>query len=379
WNGDCCGRRADAVTSAAEPQEGQECARVDGDALAAFCRAVLAGAGADKQTTEAVTHAMMHGSRFGIDSHGVRLLEHYVKVICGGRVNGAPRMRFAASLPATAILDADHGHGALAPHTAMARAKERARARRLVAVTIRNTSHFGPAGAYAIEAAYDDMIGMAFCNSDSFVRLHGGACRFHGTNPIAMAVPSGGARPWLLDMATSAIPYNRIRLYQSLGLALPAGVASLEDGCDTDDATEATMLAPLGGAFGFKGAGLAGVVEIFSAVLTGMKLSFELLPMSGEDISTPRGMGAFVLAIDPTAFVEKAVFEDGMRRYLEALHGSPAAADEKVLAPGDREWAELERREELGIPIDPQTEQAFRAFAEDLAIPMPALVEPGGG
>lgn len=367
------------MTSAVRPQEGEEGVRVESAALAVFCRAVLVSIGTSKETADAATRAMMHGSRLGIDSHGVRLLDHYVKVIRGGRVNADPRMRLLDGSRAVATLEADHGHGALAAYMAMGRAKELASSGGIGAVAIRNTSHFGPAGAYSVEAAHDGMIGGAFCNSDSFVRLHGGASRFHGTNPIAMAVPSGGERPWLFDMATSAIPYNRIQLYQSLGLPLPTGVASLENGCDTEDASVATMLAPLGSAFGFKGAGLAGVAEIFSAVLTGMKLSFELLPMSGEDISTPRGMGAFVLAIDPAAFVETAVFEDGMRRYLEGLRGSPVAAGEKVLAPGDREWAESDRREKLGIPIDPQTEQVFRAFADAFAIPMPALVEPGGG
>ena len=62
-------------------------------------------------------------------------------------------------------------------------------------------------------------------------------------------------------MATSAIPYNRVQLYRSLGIELPAGVASDTDGLDTQDANAAEMLAPLGGAFGFKGAGLAGLVD----------------------------------------------------------------------------------------------------------------------
>ncbi len=74
------------------------------------------------------------------------------------------------------------------------------------AVAIRNTSHFGPAGAYSLEAARQGFIGITFCNSDSFVRLHDGAQRFHGTNPIAVGVPSGGSDPWLLDMATIPSP-----------------------------------------------------------------------------------------------------------------------------------------------------------------------------
>lgn len=336
-----------------------------------FVHKVLVAAGADEPTANAVTRAMMHGSRLGVDSHGVRLLGHYVQALAGGRVNPRPTMRLAGRVGAVASLDADHGHGALATYAAMNHATRLAGRFGIGAVAIRNGSHFGPAGAFALEAAEHGFIGMAFCNSDSFVRLHDGASRFHGTNPIACAVPVEGGDPWLLDMATSAIPYNRVQLYRSLGLELPTGVASDSRGLDTTDANTAEMLAPLGAAFGFKGAGLAGLVEILSAVLSGMKLSPELAPMGGPDFATPRQLGAFVLALKPDAFVDKATFDDGMRRYLVALRASPPRAGQVVMAPGDREWAEARRRAEEGVPIDPMTASLFRDLAERHGVPLP--------
>jgi LDH2 family malate/lactate/ureidoglycolate dehydrogenase len=339
--------------------------------LDAFCRAILSAAGADEATADAATRAMMHGSLLGVDSHGVRLLDHYVTVLTHGRVNSRPRLRFVLEQGATAVLDADHGHGALATYAAMARAVEIARAMGLGAIAIRNTSHLGPAGAYALAAAEAGMIGIVLCNSDSFVRLHDGASRFHGTNPIACAVPVSGSTPWLLDMATSAITYNRLLLCRSLGLKLPPGVASGSNGEDTDDPEQAAMLAPLGGAYGYKGAGLAGLVEIFSAVVTGMKLSFDLLPMSGPDFTTPRGLGAFVLAVRPDAFVDSDTFRRGMERYLHALRHAPARPDGRVMAPGDREWAEAVRRQQAGVPLDPETVEGFRRLGARYGVPLP--------
>jgi LDH2 family malate/lactate/ureidoglycolate dehydrogenase len=273
-------------------------------------------------------------------------------------------MRIAPRSVATATLDADHGHGAYAAYLAMDHAVQLASSAGIGAVGIRNSSHFGPAGAFALSAAERGLIGVAMCNTDSFVRLHDGASRFHGTNPIACAVPLAGDRPWLLDMATSAIPYNRVMLYRSLGFPLPEAVASTESGADTTSADEVEMLAPLGAAFGFKGAGLAGLAEIFSAVITGMRLSFDILPMAGPDLSTPRAMGAFVLAIRPDAFVDRAEFDAGMQRYVGNLRGSPARAGQTVLAPGDREWAEADRRDDAGAPLDPGTLAEFHALAE---------------
>ena len=126
------------------------------------------------------------------------------------------------------------------------------------AVAIRASSHFGAAGAYAKAVAEAGMLGFCFCNSDSFVRLQGGAEKFHGTNPIAMAGPAGeGQDPWLFDMATSAIPFNKVQLSRALGIPLPPDTASNGQGVNTTDPDEAAMLAPLGGEFGYKGAGLA--------------------------------------------------------------------------------------------------------------------------
>lgn len=340
-----------------------------------FCRAVLAAVGCDDATTDAATRSMMHGSRLGVDSHGVRLLEHYVAVLEGGRVAKRPKPRIVSEFGAVATLDADHGHGALGARLAMRRAVELAGMFGIGAVGIRNSSHFGPAGAFAVEAAEAGCIGLATCNSDAFVRLHEGAMRFHGTNPIACAVPIEGERPWLFDMATSTIPYNRIQLYRSLGRDLPEGTASRDDGEDTIDASQAQMLAPLGGAFGFKGAGLAGIAEIFSAVLNGMTLSFDLLPMAGPDVSTARGLGAFVMAIRPEAFGEREVFQRGMRRYVEQLRASPARAGGVVLAPGDREWAEADRRAIAGVPLDPATDRAFEQLAGRFGIDPPIFAD----
>ncbi len=343
--------------------------RVGAEPLESFCRDALRAVGADERTAAAATRAMMHASRLGIDSHGVRMLGHYRRAIANGRVNGKPTLRFARDFGATAVLDADNGHGALAAYTAMDRAVSIARNEGIGAVAIQNSSHLGAAGAYPLVAAEAGLIGLCVCNADAIVRLHGGAQRFHGTNPIAAAVPVSGERPWLLDVPTSAVPLQRVNLYRSLGRKLPPGVASDAEGRDTDDPAKVAMLAPLGGeVVGYKGAGLAGLAEILSAALTGMGLSFELIGMVGDDLSKPRRLGAFVMAINPTAFVAKEVFDDAMRRYVLALRASRPSAGGKVMAPGDREWEEEERRRRDGIPLDPETQRQFAEIAAESGI-----------
>ena len=351
--------------------------RASVDGLTAFCHAALRAAGADEATASAASRAMVHGSRLGVDSHGVRLLDHYVSVLRGGRVNGSPKIRILDETGAVATLDADHGHGALAAYAGMEHAVGLAGRYGIGAVSIRNSSHFGPAGAYALAAAEAGFIGIAMANSDSFVQLHDGIGRFHGTNPIAAAAPIAGDKPWLLDMATSAITYNKVQLYKSLGAELPEGVAATETGEPTRDANKADALAPVGHMFGFKGAGLAGLIEILGAVVGGMRVAPDILPMGGVDRSTPREMGAFVLALKPDAFVPLETFQRGMVHYLESLRTSPAQPGASVMAPGDREWAEERRRLAYGVPIDPETERAFRLMAEKDGLPLPFIGETG--
>lgn len=337
------------------------------DDLDRFCRAVLAGVGADPETARDCTASMIHGSIHGVDSHGVRLLGHYTNALQGGRLNKSPKMQFTRTRAGSGMLHSDNAQGARATYAAVDHACELAAEAGVGAVGITDSSHFGPAGAYAMRAAQRGMLALVTCNGDSFVRLHDGVERFHGTNPLSIACPAPG-NAWLLDMATSAVPYNRVELYRSTGTTLPEGVASDNAGADTTDPHLAEMLAPLGGIFGFKGAALGGVAEILSAVLTGMKLSPDIAPMGGPDLSTPRGLGAFVIVLDPGAFAGAEIVQAGITRYLELLRASPARPGRKVMAPGDREWALAMERRQNGITLDPVTADSFAELARSLKI-----------
>jgi len=322
--------------------------------------AALRRAGASEASLQAATRAMLHASLAGVDSHGVRLTEHYCTMLAGGRLNRDPQLRVSRNAAGSATLDGDDGLGHYAAYRAVEVGIELAQQAGVGAVGIAQSSHLGAAGAYALAGAEQGFVTFATTNTDSMVALHDGASRFHGTNPLAFAAPVPGSRPWLLDMATSSIPMNRVLLHRSLGLELPAGVAADAAGAATADPHAAEMLLPLGGAeYGYKGAALAGVATLFSALLTGATLDGDFIPMyggAGGDISTPRNMGHFVLVIDPDKFVGREMFGVMITRYLASLRGAavrPGA--ERVMAPGDREWEEMALREAQGVPVDPDT------------------------
>ena len=127
---------------------------------------------------------------------------------------------------------------------------------------------------------------------------------------------------------------------------------------------------PLGGmCFGFKGATLAAVAEVLSAIMTGMPHCSRLLAMAGPDLSTPRHLGHFFFVIDPKRFVSAGVYEAGMLAYLSDLRSQPSRSGTRIMAPGDREWAIETRRREHGIPLSEALAQALDELADRLHLP----------
>lgn len=324
--------------------------------LAELSRAVLTSAGADAESAEAATAAMLHASVHGVDSHGIRLLPFYADCLRSGLAKGSPEIAISHPRRATAVIDADGGLGHIAMYRAMDEACAIARDCGIGMSAVINSTHFGAAGAYTLAAADAGFIGFATANSGAFVVPHGGSRPIHGTNPISLAAPNPAGNPFLLDMATSSIPWNKVLRYRTEGIELPEGVAVEANGSFVTDPHRAVALAPVGGIdFGYKGAALAGVAEILSGVLTGMRLSIE---QDGLALADSR-MGHFVMAIDPTLFMPLAAFGEKLQLYLDAFHAQPG-----TYAAGGPEWEARARRVADGIPLPGGLHAELRAAAE---------------
>jgi LDH2 family malate/lactate/ureidoglycolate dehydrogenase len=332
--------------------------------LRSFVSSCLEKAGADRPSTEAVTRSLVGASLRGVDSHGVRLLPHYLKALAGGRINGSPRLNFARLSTGTGRLDADDGFGHLAGYRAIEAGIRLADENGIAAVTVINSSHFGAAGSYALAAAESGYLAIALCNSDKLVLPFDGVTPFHGTNPISFAAPVAGRRPYLIDMASSAIPLNRVLQYQAINRPLPRDVAVDKGGVMTTDAETAAALLPVGGAdYGYKGAALAGLCEVLSSALTGMAFSHQLLSMAGPDYTTRRHLGHFFLVMKPEAFIEPHLYQEQIAVYLADLRAQPATPENRVMAAGDREWHEEANRLASGIPLDAAVAAEFAELA----------------
>ena len=334
------------------------------DALAEFSRNVLLSAGADAPSAEAATWAMLHASLHGVESHGIRLLPWYADCLRSGLAKGNPNIKVELKRRAAALVDADGGMGHVAMYRAMDEACALARDCGIGMACVINSTHFGAAGAYTLAAANAGFIGLVTANSGALVVPHGGTKAIHGTNPYSVAAPNPGGEPFLLDMATSAIPWNKVLRSRTEGLELPPGVAVNKQGQFVTDPHQALALAPVGGAdFGYKGAALAGVAEVLGGVLTGMRLSRE---QDGLALADSR-MGHFVMAIDPTLLMTLEAFGGRLQDYFDGFKAQPG-----TYAAGGPEWERRRIREVEGIPLPAGLYADLQAAGAKAGTPFPA-------
>ncbi|HEY9067643.1 MAG TPA: Ldh family oxidoreductase [Burkholderiaceae bacterium] len=329
--------------------------------------ACLSAVGVGPADARLVAGSLVQTNLWGIDSHGIARLTHYLNRIVHGSIKAAPNIVVTSSGPCTARVAGDQGLGIVVAHRAMEVAMVKARANGIGAVGVADSSHCGAIGLYARSAARAGLIGIAFTHSDKIAAPHGGHQPFLGTNPIAMAFPREGSEPVCLDMATTPIPWNRVMNARREGHELPPDVAVDASGAPTTDAHAAAALRPLGGLeYGHKGYGLALVVELLCGPLNGNLWGPQIGPMYAE-LARPRRIGAFFIAIDPARFAGGATFAASVEQIARALAAQPG----QVLMPGDPELAEERRRRADGIPIEPGLRDEMRAWSERLKVPPP--------
>jgi hypothetical protein len=125
------------------------------------------------------------------------------------------------------------GSGTAGQLSAMKKAIDKARQYGCGFAAVRNSNHYGIAGYYAMMALEQDMIGFSTTNADVLVVPTFGRDAMYGTNPLALAVPAGQERPFVLDMATSTVPRGKLEVYHRLEKPIPLGWATDERGIPT--------------------------------------------------------------------------------------------------------------------------------------------------
>jgi len=302
-----------------------------------------------KDSAYHVCEALVQASLRGVDSHGINLFPHYCRVANTPRININPTFKILKQSPSSALFDAVHafGHHACAEATTLA--IQLAKRTGAGTVAVKNSTHFAAAAYYALMAAENDCIGFAFTNADSLVKAHGGVTSYFGTNPICMTAPMEGETPFCMDMATSAISWNKVNNYRRTNTLLAPNLAFDAEGNSVTYPHKARSLAPAGG---YKGFGLGMMVEILCSMLTGGPFAKELIPMY-QHLESQRSISQFILVLDISAFTEISSFKKRLTSMATQVRSLPAeTSDAPVMVPGDPEKQVFVVRSQHGIPVD---------------------------
>ncbi|HZR99889.1 MAG TPA: Ldh family oxidoreductase [Chloroflexota bacterium] len=336
---------------------------VTADAERRYIRAIFAALGATDAEADAVAEVLVEADLRGHTSHGLVRVALSVELVQAGVARVGARPRLVRERAAAALMDGD---GALGPYAAILATREamrRARATGAAALGLRASGHIALAGYYAELAAREDLIGLVFAKSETWIHPYGGVEPILGTNPIAIAIPTLGD-PLLLDMATSATSRGKLVEAAAAGRELPLGWAIDASGAPTTDAraaVEGGALSPVGGA---KGHGLALAVELLGGVLTGAGAG----PM--RDAAGWRNLwGTLFLVLDPAAFVDVGAFKAAVSDFLAQIKGSRLAPGfAEILIPGERSYRERQERLAHGIVVPDDAWEQVAAIARSLGL-----------
>jgi ureidoglycolate dehydrogenase (NAD+) len=310
---------------------------------------------------ELVAKSLVQTSLWGIDSHGIARLPHYLRRLRAGSIESKPRIEFHATGPSTGWVDGGHGLGIVVCHRAMREAMALAQQSGIGLVGCCHSTHCGAIGLYGRQAADAGLIGLALTHSDAFVAPWHGNQAFLGTNPICIAVPSDEGEPVCVDMATSAIPINRVMNARRDGSRLPAGVALDQAGNPTTDPRNVAALLPMGE---HKGYALAFLIDLLCGPLNGMPYGPHIPAMYG-DTSVRRNLGSLMMAFDPQRFPGGATLSQTVAAMAREARQQPVdEPDAEVLVPGDPEYRTQRIRAVEGIPIEPSLQEELELKGE---------------
>lgn len=341
---------------------------VQAEALRQFCIEALEKAGVPPDDARIVADVQVDSDLWGIYTHGAVLITGYVRRLNEGGTNPRPNITVIKESPHHALVDGDHGLGQLAAVKAMEICVAKAKESGIATVGVRRSGHFGAAANYATMALKEDLIGFAMTNAVALIPPTGGRTGVFGTNPISFAIPTGHSYPAFLDIATSVVAQQKIVQAYRAGEKIPLDWGLDSEGNPTDDPRVALTSGLQPPMAGHKGYGLAMMVEVLSAVLTGARFGRATEPVTWRP-ENQLDVGHFFAALDPAMFMPIGEFKARMETLIKDIRNSTLMEGiERVYVPGQIEYENRERALKEGIPLPASTLAVLEKFREQAGI-----------
>ena len=342
--------------------------RVNHEKLHALGMRCLMAVGVPEDHARMTVDVLLCSDLRGIESHGfARFVDMYITRIRDGRIRLDAQARVVEDALAAATIDGDGGLGFVASTMAMNLAIDKASRTGVGMVSVRNSTHYGPASPYALMALPHDMIGISMTTGGNSVAPPGGASRLYGLNAMAFAAPCRPPEPpFVLDMATSVVAAGKFEIYRRRGQPVPLGWGMTAEGewfeGDANQYYQGGIILPLGGdaARGaWKGFGLSVMVDVLTGVLSGGHSSGELRG----------GANHFFGALRIDAFGPAERFYDQMDSMKTHYRAAPRLPEAGPLTfAGDPEAAMEADYRANGVPFHPSILDNIRRLCGELGI-----------
>ena len=256
----------------------------------------------NKEDAEICTKALINAELVGAPSHGVSRLKMYCERIDKKVINPKPKIKIKRVSNSVSFIDADNSIGFVAADKGIKETIKIAKKTGIALVGIKNSGHYGLSGYYIEQAVKKNLLAFAFTNAPPAIAPHGGKKTIFGTNPICFGSPTNNNIPFILDTSMSMINRGKIRVAAKLNKSIPKGVALDKFGKQTTNAKDALSGVQLPIA-GFRGSGLAWMVDILSGVLTGGNHAGKVKDPF-DDFSGPQNIGHLFITFKTNLFVK---------------------------------------------------------------------------
>jgi L-2-hydroxycarboxylate dehydrogenase (NAD+) len=293
--------------------------------------------------------ALINAELVGAPSHGLSRLKMYCDRIKKKVINPKPKIKIKKISQSISHVDANNSIGFVAADIAVKTAINNAKKTGIGLVAVKNSGHYGLSGYYAEQAVSKNLMVMVFTSAPPAVAPHGALKSLFGTNPICFGTPTGSKIPFILDTSISMINRGKIRVAAREGGRIPEGVALDKYGKPTTDPKKALEGVQLPIA-GFRGSGLAWMVDILSGVFTGGNHAGRVKdPFT--DFSGPQNIGHLFFVMKPNLFVGNN-FNSRIKDNIKTIKRLPKIKGIKeILYPGQNKYNRYKKnlRKEIKI------------------------------
>ena len=304
--------------------------------------------GLSKADSKISADALINAELVGAYGHGLSRLRMYCDRIKKKVINPKPKIKIKKISQSISHIDADNSIGFVAADLAIKKSIQNAKKTGIGFVAVKNSGHYGLSGYYAEQAVKKNLITMIYTNAPPAIAPHGALKSLFGTNPICFGTPTGSKIPFIFDTSISMINRGKIRVAARNNQKIPEGVALDKNGKPTTNAKKALegIQLPIAG---FRGSGLAWMVDILSGVLTGGNHAGRVKDPF-DDFSGPQNIGHLFITFKTNLFVKD--YKSRIKENIKRIKKLPKIKGVKeIMYPGQNKYKRYKMNLKKNIKI----------------------------